>query len=168
MYLAVPLARADRIQPVSSPLYTWKDKILVLSISLGTCGHRHIVFLFESFWIFWFPAALDGTLWNKLTLVFYEFMKKKRELLAPEFAQVGRLVFFHTYKMHFYLLITIWYALKFKLSVKFMRHAFHLWFLLIFYDDVYRWQISPPWLVSRQIILNVYFSFISIKKVHKA
>ena len=30
---------------------------------------------------------------NKLTLVFYEFMKKKRELFGPEFAQVRRLNF---------------------------------------------------------------------------
>ena len=35
-----------------------------------------------------------------------------------------------------------------------MRRAYHLWFLLIFYDDVYRWQISPPCLGSRQIILK--------------
>ena len=46
------------------------------------------------------------------TCVFYEFMKKKRELFGPEFAQVRRLVFFHTYKMHFYLLITTSYALN--------------------------------------------------------
>ena len=52
------------------------------------------------------------------------------------------------------LLITTWYALTFKFSVEFMRRAFHLWFLLIFYDDVYRWQISPPCLGSRQIILS--------------
>ena len=56
--------------------------------------------------------------------------------------------------MHFYLLITPWYTLTLKLSVKLMRHAFHWWFLLIFYDDVYRWQISPPFLIRRQIILN--------------
>ena len=59
--------------------------------------------------------------------------------------------------MHFYLLITAWYALTFKLSVEFMRRAYHLWFLLIFYDDVYRWQISPPCLGSRQIILNTSY-----------
>ena len=35
-----------------------------------------------------------------------------------------------------------------------MRHAFHLWFWLIFYEDVYRWQISPPCLGSQQIILE--------------
>ena len=79
--------------------------------------------------------------------------EKKRELLAPEFAQVRRLVF-HTYKMHFYLLITTWYALTFKLSVEFMKRVFHLCFLLIFYDDMYRWQISPSCLGSRQIILK--------------
>ena len=99
------------------------------------------------------PTALDGTLWNKLTLVFYEFMKKKREHFCPEFAQV-RMFFFHTYEMHFCLLITTWYALRFKLSVEFVKHAFRLWFLLIFYDEVYRWQISPPCLGSRQIILK--------------
>ena len=35
---------------------------LFMCISLGTYGHRHFVFLFESLWIFKFPAALDGTL----------------------------------------------------------------------------------------------------------
>ena len=98
------------------------------------------------------PTALDGTLWNKLTLVFYEFMKKKREHFCPEFAQLR--MFFHTYEVHFCLLITNWYVLRFKLSVEFVKHAFRLWFLLIFYDEVYRWQISPPCLGSRQIILN--------------
>ena len=58
--------------------------------------------------------------------------------------------------MHSYLLITTWYALTFKLSVEFMRRAFHLWFLLIFYDDVYRWQLSPPYLGSRQFTLISY------------
>ena len=98
------------------------------------------------------PTALDGTLWNKLTLEFYEFMKKKREHFCPEFAQLR--MFFHTYEMHFCLLITTWYALRFKLSVEFVKHAFRLWFLLIFYDEVYRWQISSPCLGSRQIILK--------------
>ena len=55
------------------------------------------MFLFESFWIFLFPAALDRTLQNKLRLVFYEFMKKKRELFCPKFAQVRRLVFSYLY-----------------------------------------------------------------------
>ena len=33
-----------------------------------------------------------------LPVVVYEFMKKKRELLAPKFAQVRRLVFSYLYK----------------------------------------------------------------------
>ena len=44
--------------------------------------------------------------------------------------------FFIHIKMHFYLLITTSYALTFSLSVEFVRHAFHLLFLLIFYNDV--------------------------------
>ena len=59
----------------------------------GTYGQARIVFLFESFRIIKFPAALDGTLLNKLTLAFYVFMIKNRELFCPEPAQVRRLIF---------------------------------------------------------------------------
>ena len=62
--------------------------------------------------------------------------------------------FFYTYKRRFYLLITTWYTLTFKLSIQFVRHAFHMWFLLIFYNDVYRRKFPPPCLGSRQIICN--------------
>ena len=79
--------------------------------------------------------------------------KRKRNCFVSNLRKLQR-KFFHTYKMHFYLLITTWYTLTFRLSIQFVKHTFHLWFLLIFYDDVYRWQIPPPCLVSRQIILK--------------
>ena len=52
MYLAVPLARADRMQTGTQSIIYMDDKILVLCISLGTYGHTHIVYLLESFLIF--------------------------------------------------------------------------------------------------------------------
>ena len=88
--------------------------------------------------------------WHKY---FMYSWKRNRKYFVSKLCKLER-KFFHTYKMHFYLLITTWYILTFELSVPFVRHAFHLWFLLIFYDDVYRWHIPPPCLVSRQIILK--------------
>ena len=85
-------------------------------------------------------------------------MEKKQEIYFLKLRKLER-KFVHIYKMHFYLLITTWYILTFELSVQFVRHAFHLWFLLIFYDDVYRWHIPPPCLVSRQIILKSQLSY---------
>ena len=84
-------------------------------------------------------------------------MKKKKEMFCRRLE--GK--FFHICKMHFYLhvLIPTRYALTSKLSVKFVRHAFHLWFLLIFYDDGYRWLILPPCLGSQQIILKFKFNY---------
>ena len=79
--------------------------------------------------------------------------KRNRKYFVSKLRKLER-KFFHTYKMHFYLYITTWYILTFELSVQFVRHAFHLWFLLIFYDDVYRLHIPPPCLVSWQIILK--------------
>ena len=93
--------------------------------------------------------------WHKYSMYSW---KRNRKYFVSKLRKL-ELKFFHTYKMHFYLLITTWYILTFELSVQFVRHAFHLWFLLIFYDDVYRWHIPPPCLVSRQIILkcpNIY------------
>ena len=81
--------------------------------------------------------------------------KRNRKCSVSKLRKLERKIF-HTYKMHFYLLITTWYTLTFMLSIQFVRHAFHLWFLLIFNDDVYRWQIPPPCLVSRQIILKLF------------
>ena len=46
--------------------------------------------------------------------------------------------------------------MTFNLSVKFVRQAFHLWFLLIFYVDRYRRQIFLPRFHSQQIILNMH------------
>ena len=86
--------------------------------------------LFDWIWIFYFPAAPDGTLKNKMTLVFY-VMYEKGKIFCLEFAQVRRHVFFLLMKCIF-----IYLYLTFKLLVKFVRHAYHMWFLLIFYDDV--------------------------------
>ena len=88
--------------------------------------------------------------WHKY---FMYSWKRNRKYFVPKLLKLER-KFFHTFKMHFYLLITTWYILTFELSVQFVRHAFHLWFLLIFYDNVYTWHIPSRCLVSRQIILK--------------
>ena len=60
--------------------------------------------------------------------------------------------------MHFYLLIITWYALTFKLSAEFMRCAFHLWFLLIFYDDVYSGKFRRHVWVAGRLSLSCVFT----------
>ena len=62
MYLAVRLARADRIQTgIQSVIYI-KGQDFSIVYQFGYYRHIYIVLLFESFWIFLFPAALDATL----------------------------------------------------------------------------------------------------------
>ena len=79
-----------------------------------------------------------STRWNSLKqtdISIFVVTKKKRNIFVPNLCKLeGK--FFHNYKMYCYLLIAIWYALALKLQVKFVRHAFHLWFLLIFYEDL--------------------------------
>ena len=135
MYLTAPLARADRIQTgIQSVIYMkgqdfsfvyqfgylrtetycvfiWK----FLDILISGCSRRNIV-----------KQTDVSILW---------IHEKKWNFLVPDLHKLeGK--FFHTYKMHFYLLITTWYALTFNLSAEFVRRAFYLWFLLISYDDM--------------------------------
>ena len=61
-----------------------------------------------------------------MTLVFYVFVKKKKkEMFCLKFTHLERKYF--SYLQNAFLSINITrYALTFKLSVQFMRHAFYL------------------------------------------
>ena len=86
--------------------------------------------------------------WHKY---FMYSWKRNRKYFVSKLCKLER-KFFHTYKMHFYLLITTWYILTFELSVRETPISF------VIFVDILWWRQSSRKRRIRRIFMPIFAS----------